>query len=346
MMYQITSTLRRFFGLKDRQQSGQAGGPDAMSIWRSARRVSAQSGLLLALVLLFVVLALVAPNFLTTRNMLNVLRQVAFVGIIACGMTFALIGGDVDLSVGSVVALTSSLVAVLHVKAGWPLGLACVATVVEATLVGLAAGLFGVAFRIPALIVTLALMISLRGLAFVLTNAFPIPISDRVFEFLGGGYIAGVPFPAIVFLVITGLFWFISTRTVYGRALYAVGGNREAARLSGIPVNRIRVSILGTTGFLAALSGILLTSRLNSGYSGVGVGWEFDAISAVLIGGTSLFGGEGSIAGTLLGVLFIGLLGNGMVLLGVNPYLQDVARGLVILLAVLVSALQKPKQTT
>ena len=348
MMYQITSTLRRFFGMGDHRQPESAGqsGRNMASVLRGARRLSAQSGLLLALVLLFVVLAVIAPNFLTTRNVLNVLRQVAFVGIIACGMTFALIGGDVDLSVGSVVALTSSLVAVLHVKAGWPLGLACVATVIEATLVGLGAGLFGVTFRIPALIVTLALMLSLRGVAFVLTNAFPIPLSDPIFDFLGGGYILGVPFPAILFLLITALFWFISTRTVYGRSLFAVGGNREAARLSGIPVNRIRVSILGTTGFLASISGILLTSRLTSGYSGVGVGWEFDAISAVLIGGTSLFGGEGSIVGTLLGVLFIGLLGNGMVLLGVNPYMQDVARGLVILLAVLVSALQKPKQAT
>ena len=140
-----------------------------------------------------------------------------------------------------------------------------------------------------------------------------------------------------------GLFWFISTRTVYGRSVFAVGGNAEATRPSGIPVNRVRIIIFATTGFLAAISGVLLTSRLSSGYAGVGVGWEFDSISAVIIGGTSLFGGEGSILGTLLGVLFIGLLGNGMVLLGVNPYLQDVARGVIILLAVLLSALQRPK---
>ncbi len=304
------------------------------------------SGLLLALIILFALLSFFAPNFLTARNMLNVLRQVAFVGIIACGMTFALIAGDVDLSVGSVVALTSSLVAVLYDKVGWPLWLACLVTIVEATLVGLAAGYVRVRWDIPALIVTLALMLSLRGVAFVLTNAFPIPISEEWFEFWGGGYILGIPVPALIFLLVTGLFWFLSTRTVYGRSIYAVGGNAEAARLSGIPVNRIRVSILAVTALLSAVSGILLTSRLTSGYSGVGVGWEFDAISAALIGGTSLFGGEGSIIGTLLGVLFVGLLGNGMVLLGVNPYLQDVARGAVILLAVLLSAWQAPKQAT
>ncbi len=302
-----------------------------------------RSGLLIALIILFVVLSLVAPNFLTTRNMLNVLRQVSFVGIIACGMTLALISGNVDLSVGSVVALSSALLGVLYAKAGWPLPLAALAVLLEATIVGVLAGLIRVRWKIPALIVTLALMISLRGMAFVLTNAFPIPITDERFAYWGGGYVIGIPVPAIIFLIIAAIFIFISTRTVYGRSVYAVGGNEEAARLSGIPVNFIPVSILGITAFLSALSGILLTSRLTSGYAGVGVGWEFDAIAAVLIGGTALFGGEGTIVGTLLGVLFIGLLGNGMVLLGVNPYLQDVARGAIIMLAVLLSVLQQPK---
>lgn len=301
-----------------------------------------RSGLLLALVILFVLLSFIAPNFLTVRNLFNVLRQVAFVGIIACGMTLALIAAEVDLSVGSVVAFTSSLLAVLYDKAGWPLWLATVVAVLQAGVVGILAGMIRVRWNIPALIVTLALMISLRGLAFVLTNAYPIPISDPVFAYFGGGYVLGIPFPAIVFLLMMLLFWFISSRTVYGRSIYAVGGNAEAARLSGIPVNRIRIIILGTTGLLAGISGFLLTSRLTSGYSGVGVGWEFDVIAAVLIGGTSLFGGQGSMLGTLLGVLFIGLLGNGMVLLGVNPYLQDVARGAIILLAVWLSALQRP----
>lgn len=302
-----------------------------------------RSGLLIALIILFVILSLVAPNFLSTRNMLNVLRQVSFVGIIACGMTLALISGNVDLSVGSVVALSSALLGVLYAKAGWPLPLAAVAVLLEATIVGVIAGLIRVRWKIPALIVTLALMISLRGMAFVLTNAFPIPITDERFAFWGGGYVVGIPVPAIIFLIIAAIFIFISTRTVYGRSVYAVGGNEEAARLSGIPVNFIPISILGMTAFLSALSGILLTSRLTSGYAGVGVGWEFDAIAAVLIGGTALFGGEGTIIGTLLGVLFIGLLGNGMVLLGVNPYLQDVARGAIIMLAVLLSVLQQPK---
>jgi len=316
------------------QGQGQAGG---------VRGFIGRSGLLLALILLFVVLAVVAPNFLSARNMFNVLRQVSFVGIIACGMTLALIGAEVDLSVGSVVALTSALLGVLTVKLGWPIVPSILVVLAEATLVGACAGWIRVRWDVPGLIVTIALMLSLRGLAFVLTNAYPIPITNDSFAFLGSGNIIGIPFPAITFLVMMALFGFISTRTVYGRSVYAVGGNAEATRLSGIPVNRVRIIIFATTGFLAAISGVLLTSRLNSGYAGVGVGWEFDVISAVIIGGTSLFGGEGSILGTLLGVLFIGLLGNGMVLLGVNPYLQDVARGMIILAAVLLSALQRPK---
>lgn len=302
-----------------------------------------RSGLLLALILLFIILASVAPNFLSARNMFNVLRQVSFVGIIACGMTLALIGAEVDLSVGSVVALTSALLGVLSQKLHWPLAPVILLVLVEATLVGALAGWIRVRWDVPGLIVTIALMLSLRGMAFVLTNAYPIPITNDSFAFLGSGNILGLPFPALLFLLMMAIFGFISTRTVYGRSVYAVGGNSEATRLSGISVKRVRIIIFATTGFLAAISGILLTSRLNSGYAGVGVGWEFDVISAVIIGGTSLFGGEGSILGTLLGVLFIGLLGNGMVLLGVNPYLQDVARGAIILAAVLLSALQRPK---
>ncbi len=310
---------------------------------RNWRTFLARSGLLLALVLLFLILSLTAPNFLTARNMLNVLRQISFIGMIACGMTLALIAGDVDLSVGSVVALSSSLLAVLHVKLGLPLWTACLLTIAEATAVGLLAGWIRVRWNIPALIVTLALMLSLRGAAFVLTNAYPIPVTDPAFAFWGGGHILEVPVPVWIFLGTVAFFWFLSTRTVYGRSVYAIGGNAEAARLSGIAVGRIRASLLGITAFLSAVSGVLLTSRLTSGYAGVGVGWEFDAISAALIGGTSLFGGEGNIHGTVLGVLFVGLLGNGMVLLGVNPYVQDVIRGGIILLAVLLSTVQKPK---
>ncbi len=300
-----------------------------------------RSGLLLALIILFVVLSATAPNFLTSRNLLNVVRQVSFVGIIACGMTLAMIAADVDLSVGSMVAFSSALLGVLAVNLHLPIPVAAVLVLGVGSLLGLIAGLIRVIWDIPALIVTLAYLISFRGVAFILTNAYPIVMSDEGFAFWGKGAVAGIPVPAIIFALMVVLFIFISTRTVYGRSIYAVGGNAEAARLSGIPVNRIRVLILVTTFFLSSFTGILLSSRLSSANASVATGWEFDVIAAVLIGGTSLFGGRGSVLGTVLGVLFIGLLGNGMTLLNVNPYLQDVARGAIILIAVILGVLQR-----
>jgi sugar transport system permease protein len=307
---------------------------------RQILRIIGRSGLLLSLVILFIILAATAPNFLTSRNLLNVVRQVSFVGIIACGMTMAMIAADVDLSVGSMVAFASALLGVLHVNVGLPLIIAVPLVLLVGTLLGAIAGAIRVYWDIPALIVTLAFLISFRGIAFILTNAFPIVISDDAFEFWGKGEVQGIPVPAIIFVVMVLIFIFISSRTVYGRSVYAVGGNAESARLSGIPVNRIRVLVLVTTFFLSAFAGVLLSSRLSSGNASIAVGMEFDVIAAVLIGGTSLFGGRGTVIGTVLGVLFIGLLGNGMTLLNVNTYLQDVARGGIILLAVIFGALQ------
>ena len=312
---------------------------------RRARLRLGSSGLFLALAALFLALTLLAPHFLTADNLLNVLRQVAFVGIIAFGMTLVIIGGEVDISVGSAVALSSALLGALHVQAGWPLPLAVLICVLEGIVVGLFAGFLRARFNVPSFIATLALYSTLRGVAFMITNAFPISIPDQGFQFWGNGYLAGVPVPAILMLLAFAGFWFISERTVFGRSVYAVGGNADAARLSGIGVFRIRVTLFGITGGLAALSGVLLSARLASGTASVGVGWEFDVISAVIIGGTSLYGGSGSMLGTLMGVLFIGLLANGMTLMGVNSYAQDAVRGAIVLGAVLVSILQRPKST-
>jgi len=311
------------------------------SVIRQALKLLNRSGLLLSLIILFIILAATAPNFLTSRNLLNVVRQVSFVGIIACGMTMAMIAADVDLSVGSMVAFASALLGVLSINLGLPIFVAVALVLIIGTLIGAVAGFIRVHWDIPALIVTLAFLISFRGIAFILTNAFPIVISDDSFEFWGKGEVAGIPVPAIIFAVAVLIFIFISSRTVYGRSVYAVGGNAESARLSGIPVNRIRILILVTTFFLSAFAGVLLSSRLSSGNASIAQGLEFEVIAAVLIGGTSLFGGRGTIMGTVLGVLFIGLLGNGMTLLNVNTYLQDVARGAIILLAVILGALQQ-----
>lgn len=306
--------------------------------------ILSRSGLLVALAILFIGLAFFAPNFLTSRNLLNVLRAVAFNGIIACGMTFIIISADIDVSVGSAVAWASSLLGVLAIEQGWPLWLAVIVVLAQGGIIHAAAGYIRCRWAVPAFVVTLALFMSLRGAARLITNAYPITPFPDSFNFWGGGYVLEViPMPVIVMLVTFLIFHFISTRTVYGRSVYSVGGNEEAARLSGIPVWRTRITTFALTGFLAAFSGVILSSRIMSGSSNIAVGLEFEVIAAVIIGGTSLMGGEGTIFGTFLGVLFIGLLGNGMVLMGINPFAQEVIRGLIILVAVLISVIRKKR---
>jgi simple sugar transport system permease protein len=300
-----------------------------------------RSGLLLGLVILFVALALIAPNFLSSRNLLNVLRAVAFNGIIACGMTFIIIQADIDVSVGSAVAWSSSLLGVLAIKQGWPLGVAVIVVLLQGALIHAAAGWFRCRYNVPAFVVTLTLFMSLRGAARLITNAFPITPFPDAFNLWGGGYIGKIiPVPVVIMLATFLVFHFLSVRTVYGRSVYSVGGNEEAARLSGIRVWRTRITTFALTGLLAAFSGILLSSRIMSGSSNIAEGLEFEVIAAVIIGGTSLMGGSGTIFGTFLGVIFIGLLSNGMVLMGINPFAQEVVRGLIILVAVLISLIR------
>lgn len=330
--------------------------PRAEAAWfKTVRQVLGRSGLLLAVGLLFIALCLFAPNFLSPNNLFNVLRAIAFNGIIACGMTFVIISGDIDVSVGSAVAWASSLLGVLSIKNGWNLELAILFVLFMGAFIHAVAAYIRVRWAIPAFVVTLTLFLSYRGAARLITNAYPVTPFPENFSVWGGGYLGNlihipvlkplldiIPVPVVVLLITIAIFYFISTRTVFGRSVYSVGGNEEAARLSGIPVRRTRILIFAITGFLAAFSGILLSSRIMSGSSNIASGLEFEVIAAVIIGGTSLAGGEGSIAGTFLGVLFIGLLSNGMTLLGIQAFMQEVIRGLIILFAVLISVWQKP----
>jgi simple sugar transport system permease protein len=302
-----------------------------------------RSGLLVALVILFALLVTFAPNFLSERNLFNVLRAVAINGMIACAMTFVIISGDIDVSVGSAVAWSSSLLGILAIEQGWPVGLAVLFVLLQGTLIHALCGAIRVRWSVPAFVVTLTLYMSYKGAAKVITNAYPITPFPDSFSFWGQGYIAKIiPVPAVIMLITIAIFYFISTRTVFGRSVYSVGGNEEAARLSGIPVGRTRVTIFALSGFLAAMGGIITSSRIMAGAYNVGEGLEFEVIAAVIIGGTSLMGGSGSMLGTFLGVLFIGLLANGMTLMGIHPYWQEVARGLIVLFAVLTSVWQKP----
>ena len=308
------------------------------------RHFLSNSGLLLAVIVLFIILALIAPNFLSSRNLLNVLRAVSFNGIIACAMTLMIIQGDIDVSIGSAVAWSSSLLGVLVIKMGWPLALAVPVVLLQGMLIHGIAGYIRVRWLVPSFVLTLALFMMLRGAARQITNAFPISPFPSGFEFWGGGTISilglDLPVPVMIMLITFVLFYVISTRTVFGRSVYCVGGNEQASHLSGISVGKTRMTTFMLVGLLSAFVGILLSSRIPSGSSQIALGLEFEVIAAVIIGGTSLMGGSGSIFGTFLGVLFIGLIGNGMVLTGVSPFMQEIVRGFIILVAVFVSVLQ------
>jgi ribose/xylose/arabinose/galactoside ABC-type transport system permease subunit len=293
-------------------------------------------GLLIVNLVLFVILAFIAPHFLSELNLLNVLRQASFVGIVACGMTLVIISAEIDVSVGSAVALASATLGVLATNLGVPVFLAAALVIAGASLIGAGAGWVSVRFAIPSFIVTLALFTSYRGLALWLTNAFPVPIRDEGFLRLGG-FIGAIPISALVMLGAFVVFGLIAKRTVFGRSVYAVGGNAESARLSGISVSGVKISVFAITGALAGVVGVLLSARLGSGNAGIAVGFEFAVIAAVIIGGTSLYGGRGTLAGTFLGVMFVALLQNGMVLLDINPFVQQIVRGAAVLIAVLIS---------
>lgn len=299
-------------------------------------------GLVYGVFILFAVLSFVAPNFLTVVNLLNVLRAISFNGIVSCGMTFVIVSGDIDVSVGSAAALASSLLGVLAINNHWPLGETIAFVIALGTVIHVFAGSIRVFLRVPSFIVTLAMFISLRGLARLITGAWSIAPFPEAFYFWGQGNLGKiVPVPVIFMAAVFLVSYFISKRTVYGRSVYSIGGNEEASIFSGIAVTKTRLITFGLTGFLCALTGILISSRIGAGSSKIADGMEFQVIAAVIIGGTTLGGGSGTIWGTFLGVVFMGLLSNGMVLLGVDPFAQEVASGVIILFAVTLSELSK-----
>lgn len=324
-------------------ESTRAAGPSKLARrtktvkWLMQRIDRQYVGLLGALVVLIVVLSFTAPHFVTLRNVSNILQSVSFLGIISLGMTLVIVAAEIDISVGSAMSLYSALLGVLVAHDGWPILASAVAVIALGALVGAGAGYVRHRFNVPSFIVTLALLSTLAGLAQYLTNASPIALTSSAFAQLGGGTIHGVPIPLLFFLGLFIVFWFIAEKTTFGRSVYAVGGNAEASLIAGLSLRRVRVLVFTTTGLLSAVSAILLSSLIGSGNSGIGTGSEFQVIAAVIVGGTSLFGGRGKMTGTLLGVVFIGVLTDGMVLLGANQYLQQVAQGLIILGAVLVS---------
>ncbi len=296
--------------------------------------------ILAALVLFLIVMA---PGFATTGNILNVLRTVAMLGIIAFGMTAVIISGEIDLSVGAGAALAGCIVAwfaenFADAIGGWnAVVLGFVVALVVGFSLGYLTGRFRQWFNVPTFITTLALFAALRGVANLITGGFPLSTFPSGFDFFGGGYLLGIPVPVYIFVLTFGGMHFLMKYSSFGREVYAVGGNMEAARLSGIDIWKVKSLTLGLTGALTAISGTLIASQIGAGTGTTATGMELDVIAAVIIGGTSLFGGKGRIWGTLIGVLFLGCISNGMTLMNVSEYWQYVVRGGIILGAVLLN---------
>jgi ribose transport system permease protein len=293
-------------------------------------------GPFLALVAVCIALAFMTPNFLSVSNSFDVMRQVSINAVIAFGMTLTILLGGIDLSVGSILAVSSVLAAVT-MKAGHNPGLAAGIAILAGAGMGSLNGVVIAKGNVAPFIGTLGMMTLLRGAALVLSNGSPISgFSSDVFAMLGGGYVARlIPVPVVLMLAMFAVFWFVLTRTVFGRHVYATGGNAEAAKLSGVNTDRVQILVYTLSGAMAALAGLILTSRLDSAQPTAGAGYELDAITAVVLGGTSLAGGRGWIFGTLVGALLIGVLNNGLNLMGVSAFYQQVVKGSVILLAVL-----------
>ncbi len=307
----------------------------ALSFRARARDYLRQFGLVISFALLCIALALLSDRFLTVGNLTNILLYSAVNGIIAVGMTFVILTAGIDLSVGATLALSALVAAAVMQRMGSAPGAMAVALLIGTTL-GAANGVLTIALRIPPFITTLGMMTIARGLALTFSGGGPITGFLPAFRYLGAGYVGPLSATIVVTALVFALGYFILARTTLGEYVRAVGNNPLAARLAGIRTNWVIVAVYTITGLLSALAGLVLTGRLNSAAPTLGVGYEFDAIAAVVVGGTSFAGGEGGLGGTLLGVLIIGVLNNGLNLLNVNALWEQVVKGVVIALALLI----------
>jgi ribose transport system permease protein len=301
-------------------------------------------GILVGLAAVVIIFSVLSPKFLSVNNLTNVLLQTSITAIVAFGMTYVLLLGDVDLSAGSTIALIGTTSA-LAVNSGIPLIVALPLAMLVAGCLGATNGVMSAVFGLPAFVVTLATMGIFRGITYILTGGIPITVSDDNFLAIGNGDFLSIPNPI---WILFALFWvshFILSKTVFGRRIYFAGGNREAALYSGINVVKVKIFVFIVMGLMAGVSGIIATSRLYSAQPTAGIGAELDAIAAAVLGGTGLSGGYGTILGTLIGALTIGVINNGMNLLGVPYFYQLIVKGIVILIAVYVDVLNKKRRS-
>ena len=289
----------------------------------------------LILLVICVFATILSPSFLSVTNLFNVFKQITVAGIVGCGMTFVILTGGIDLSVGSILGLSGVLASGVLASTGNTAAAVAVSLIVGVAC-GAVNGFFVSVCGIPPFISTLGMMTLLRGVILVYTKGSPIPIKVDSYKFFGKGSIAGIPVPVIILIVVFLLAHYILTQTTYGRSVYAVGGNREAARLSGIRVKTSEFLVYTLNGLMCGMAGLILTARLGSAQSTSGTGIEMDAIAAVILGGTSLSGGVGFVLPTVVGAMIMGIIDNILTLMNVNPHATNIVKGAVILIAVLV----------
>ena len=325
-------------------------GGDSPAVQESGGKTSfavimSEYGILFVFLILVLLLSVVTPNFLRSRNILNILRQTSINGLLSIGMTFVILTGGIDLSVGSVLAFAGIVSASFASDAvggqiHHPLIAMGVGLLAGAAL-GSINGMFVAKWRMPAFVVTLGMLSMARGFTFLSTDGMPVPRIDERFLVVGQGVFLKVPVPVWIFLGVFALAWMTLYKTRYGRYIYAVGGNEKSAKISGINTRLVLFTVYVISGLLSALGGIILTARTTAGLPQAGQAYELDAIAAVVIGGTSLSGGQGQLLGTLVGALLLGVINNGLDLLGVSSYFQLVIKGLIIIGAVLLDSLRK-----
>jgi len=300
-----------------------------------SNHIISEYGVLIALVLLVVIISLLNPSFLKIDNIMNLLRQTSINVILAIGMTYVILSRGIDLSVGSILAFSGIITASFVGVESGNMFLGITLGIGAGVLLGLINGLVIAKFKVTPFIATLGMMAIARGLTFIYSDGQPISNLDNSFLFIGAGQIMGIPVPVWITILIFIIFSILLYKTTFGRHVYAVGGSETAAKVSGIKVDRTLIYVYSIMGLLAGIAGVILTSRVSSGLPQAGTAYELDAIAAVVIGGTSLMGGRGRLWGTLVGAVIIGVLNNGLDLLGVSSYWQQVVKGSIIILAVM-----------
>lgn len=300
-------------------------------------------GILSVLVLLCVIVSIATSKFLKPNNLISVLRQISINAYIALGMTLIIILGHIDLSVGAIVAMSGTLTVGFIVTQGLPIPVAILLGILLGMAAGMISGMIVTYFRVPAFIITMAMMNVCSGVAYVYSGGQATRINDDFFSAIGTGYLFNtIPLPVVYMIILIIVISFLLGKTKFGTYVYAIGGNREAARLSGVPIKKVEIAVFTISGVLSAFAGLVLCSRMYSGQPSVGSGYELDAIAACVLGGTSMSGGKGRISGTIFGAMVIGVISNGLNLIGVSSYWQLIVKGLIIACAVLLDS-QKGK---